>query len=121
MYDFSDYYKAFEQVKLQKEFTDYCMEMSENVSILNGIPFDVHRAKAQINRLTVKYEHDLNRLANVYGNGMYVVYEIGDNNIAKNDFQIIKNELQYINNQIPIIAIIREIPKESIKKLLHKD
>ena len=111
--DFSEFYKLFEQVKWQKEFINYRLEMDENTYILNSIPFKQSIAKAQIHKLTTKYKNDLNRLANIYENGMFVVNETP----KKNEKQI-KNELQYINNQIPIIALVRELSKESIEKLL---
>lgn len=114
-YNFDEFYKAFEKVKSQKEFMDYCSEMRENASILNSIPFDENKAQSQINKLIAKYEHDLNCLANIYNNGMIVV----KTTTKKSAFQR-KDELQYINNQIPIIALFRELSKKALEELLNK-
>lgn len=115
-YNFDEFYKEFEKVKFQKEFMDYCSEMRENASILNGIPFDENKAQSQINKLIAKYEYDLNCLANIYNNGMIAVKTTTE----KTAFQR-KNELQYINNQIPIIALFRELSKKALAKLLRNE
>lgn len=115
-YNFQQLYKEFERVKFAKEYEDYFKDISDNLEIINRIPFNENEAMKQISDISKKYEGELNWLAEVYNNGMIVV-----TNVPQRDEQQLKTELTYINNQIPIIALKRELTSHAFNKLLGID
>lgn len=112
-YNFQRLYKEFEKVKSAKEYEDYFKDISDNLEIVNRIPFNEDEATKQISDISKKYEDELNWLAGVYSNGMTVV-----KNVPKKDEYQLKMGLIYINNQIPIIALKRELTSYAFNKLL---
>ena len=112
-YNFQRLYKEFERVKSAKEYEDYFKDISDNLEIVNRIPFNEDEATKQISDISKKYEDELNWLAGVYNNGMTVV-----KNAPKKDEYQLKMGLIYINNQIPIIALKRELTSYAFNKLL---
>lgn len=115
-YNFEQAYKEFEKIKSAKEFLEYCDDITKTSEVINKIPFDEKEAAKQISDMSKKYENELNWLARVYANGMTVV----QNAPIKNEAEL-RNELFYINNQIPIIALMRELDSDALKKLLGID
>ncbi len=111
-YDMNKIYTIFEQYKNSKEFSEYFDEIIDNRRILSDNPFKAQKAQQQISKLTIKYQREFNLIATMYGNDMWVT----SLPVQKTPHQIFF-ELQYINNNIPLVALIREIGAEPLKKL----
>lgn len=105
-------YDYFKSLKSNSTYSQYFNDIEVNDSIINQKPFIQETAEKQISIMICKYRNELNKLADFYANGRTTT----SSNVRKNMFQV-REDLIYINNQIPIMALMRELPKEALDGL----
>ena len=110
-FNFKEIYEIFEKSKEMHDLKEYLDEIQENNEILSSLQFNVQEAIKQISKLTGKYRIELNLIANLQNNGMYVTNQV----VHKTDEQI-KSDLQYINSLIPLFALEREAITSYLKQ-----
>ncbi len=101
--NFNEIYEIFEKSKEIHDLKEYLDEIQKNNEILSAWQFNVQEAIKQISKLTGKYRAELNFIAKLQNNGMYVTNQF----VRKTDEQI-KSDLQYINSLIPLFALERK-------------
>ena len=102
-FNFDEIHKIFEELKETKDFKEYLDEIETNNKILSSHPFALEDALKQIDKLTGKYRAELNILAQISNNGMYV-----SNQVVYQTPDRIFNDLNYINGLIPLFALERK-------------
>lgn len=105
-------YDYFKSLKSNSTYSQYFNDIEVNYSIINQKPFIQETAENQISIMICKYGNELNKLADFYANGRTAT----SSNVRKNMFQV-REDLIYINKQIPIMALMRELPKEALDSL----
>lgn len=111
--DFNEIYEKYDKIKEMKDYIDYGNEIATNINILNSYPFDEEIAKKQITYLANKYRYEINAVAMLLNNGMYIT----DTPPKKNSNQI-WNDLKYLNTLIPLFAIERAGVSNLLKQYL---
>lgn len=115
IFNWEEIYKIFEISKETHDFKEYIDEIQENNVILSRCPFDEHEALKQIHKLTGKYCAELNAIAALMNNGMYVSYQVEYKSQER-----VYNDLNYINRLIPLFALERKSITEFLKKQIQR-
>lgn len=113
--DFKEIYEKYDKIKEMKDYIDYENEIATNIRILNSCPFDEEMAKEQIAYLANKYRYEINAVAMLLNNGLYIT----DTPPEKTSEQI-GRDLSYLNNLIPLFAIERTGLSHLLKKISEK-
>lgn len=113
-YDLQRLYDYFYKLQSNKDYFQYFNDIEVNDSIINQNPFVPFIAEKQIKIMVGKYGDELNKLADFYANGRTTT----SSNVSKNTFQV-REDLIYITNNIPIMALLRELPKEVFNNMIE--
>lgn len=113
-YDLQRLYDYFYKLQSNKDYFQYFNDIEVNDSIINQNPFVPFIAEKQIKIMVGKYGDELNKLADFYANGRTTT----SSNVSKNTFQV-REDLIYITNNIPIMALMRELPKEVFNNMIE--
>lgn len=110
-FNFEEIHKVFEKSKETNDFKEYLDEIETNNKILSSQPFLLEEVLKQIDKLTGKYRAELNALAQINNNGMYV-----SNQVVYQTPERVFNDLNYINSFIPLFALVRKAITDYLKQ-----
>lgn len=111
--DYKRVYQEFEQLKKEKDLSEYSSELYEINRLINTVPFDLARAAQLSSYLADKYEKEINQK---YGglSGKTVVKGPPREKTAAE----LLDDLVFFKGHIPVFALNREIKNEVIKTIL---
>ena len=111
--DYKRVYQEFEQLKKEKDLSEYSSELYEINRLINTVPFDLARAAQLSSYLADKYEKEINQK---YGglSGKTVVKGPPREKTAAE----LLDDLVFFKDHIPVFALNREIKNEVIKTIL---
>ena len=110
--DYKRAYQEFEQLKREKDLSEYSSELYEVNRLINTVPFDSTRANQVCTYLTDKYKNEINQKQG----------GLGGKEVVKAPTRIktaleLLYDLRYFRDNIPVFALMREIKNEAIKSL----
>lgn len=111
--DYKRVYQEFEQLKREKDLSEYSSELYEVNRLLNTVPFDSILASRACSFLANKYEKEINLLSGKLG-GTCVVKGRATTKTAIELY----NDLLFFKNHIPVFALMRKAKTEAVKALI---
>lgn len=111
--DYRRVYQAFEQLKGEKDLSEYSSELYEINRLLTTVPFDSTRAAQVCTYLTDKYKNEINQKQGGLGGKTVVTAPPHIKTAAE-----LLDDLRYFRDHIPDFALMREIKNKAIKSLI---